>query len=461
MSAPLTICLGKNGDILTLLPLLRKEAVAEPVPLMVSKRYAPLVEGVSYVKPLVFDGEAHELDRAFAEAAKMSSNLRVCQVCGPKELIKRYVLDRNKDVKEGKMLGDSFQKSIWQLCGHWGDFTKGWPLVFDKRSEEREQKLIEKYVWTTEKSRTKAKILLVSTGRQPNVKTDAGHFKLKSLLTLVLDLALKRGWRIIDLDSIVADRFYDLLALYENASMLVATDNAPLHLAYAVPKLPVCALISDKPTLWNGSAWRPNHLFHCRYGDFPERVREMLDVFETMGQHGDPFWSRKIQGPKNVHVWSQYEVTNDNMERHLEASLNWRSRYHRDGNWISCKIDRGAFGRDSESMKMEGGRYPYVKDMLRAAAQRSKDGDTIVITRADTCFSDNPIKAGFSHRIVKSSDGDTFSPWIDLLAFQRNTLDRIGELPDLIMGPDLYWSDVLREWAKVDEVDDLCWRKEQ
>lgn len=464
MTHALTVCLGKTGDLLTLLPILKQESTLQhPSPLMVSRDFASVIEGVSYVSPIVFEGGAHELDRAVAEATKITPQFRVAQVCGDPAMLKRQVLNRRPEIKDGKFLGDSFQKSLWQLCDHWGDFTKGWPLVFDKRSPEREQALIEKHLFVPRRgggfAMTKSRVMLVSTGRQPGVATDAGHFAFKRLLMLLLNKCFNRGWLIVDLDSIVAERFYDLLGLYEKANVLVATDNAPLHLAYACPDLPVCALISDKPTLWNGSAWRPNHIFHCRYGDFAERAEEMIAAIEGLGLAGDHFWAKKIQGRKNVHVWSQYEVNQDNAERHSFAKSNWERRYHKDGNWIDCRIDRGAFGRDTENMKMQGGRYPFLKDVLRAGAQRSSSGDLIVLTRADTCFTDAPIREGWSNRLLKDERGDFHSPWVDYVAVPHSAMERLGELPDLVMGPDLYWSDVLSSWSNVPEISDIVWKQ--
>jgi len=456
-SHPLTVCLGKTGDILTLLPLLLTEATDGHRPsLMVSKRYADVLEGVSYVHPVVFDGEAHEVERAVKLADTMSTNVRPCQVCGPMGEIRKWVLDRNKDVKDGMMLGDSFQKSIWQLCGRWQDFSKGYPLVFDRRSPEREQSLVEKY------STPKKKLILVSTGRQPKQATDDGHFQYKDLLMLLLE-RFKRLYQVVDLDEVVAERFYDLLGLYERATMLIASDNAPLHLAHAVSKMPVCALISDrtadgKPSPWNGSAWRGTHVFHCRYSDFALRAAEMIGVIEAQGFPGDPFFARKTPGPKWVHVWSQYEVNKDTAKRHELAKQTWQARYHNDKSWVSCKIDRGAFGRDSEAFGMEGGRYPFLKDVLRAAALRARPDDMIVVTRADTCFTDVPLRHGWATRTMRSEDGDTYHPSLDLLVFPRATLERVNELPDLVMGPDPNWPQVVREWAGGEEIEGAVWR---
>ncbi len=460
MSAQLTICLGKTGDILTLLPLLQSEATSGPVPLMVSKAYSSVLEGVSYVNPIVFDGDAHEVSRAATEASKLTSSYRFAQVCGPPSEVRKHILDRHPDIKDGVMRGDSFEKSLWDLCGSWGAFGKGLPLVFDRRSPEREKALIDSLI-PKEKSITKKKVCLVSTGRQLGQKPPENGFRWKDLVMLVLDAGLKprHRWQIIDLDNVTAERFYDLLGLYERASLIVATDNAPLHLAYGCPKLPVCALIQDKPTMWCGSAWRPNHIFHCRYSDFPDRAVEMMQCVWGLGMAGDPFWERRAGGNKIVHVWSQYEVDDANRHRHEAAVASWKEAYHRDQCWVNCKIDRGAFGRDSESMKFEGGRYPLLKDVLRAAGHRAKSVDDIVVTRADTCV--NRVQHGYAHRILRSPEGDTHSPWIDMVCFPKTSLERLGELPDLVMGPDPYWAEVLAKWAGVEEIENAVWRVEK
>jgi hypothetical protein len=462
----LPICLGKTGDLITLLPLLKmKAADGPPIPLMVSKDYAAVLEGVSYINPVIFDGGVNEIERAFKEAQKLASKVTFAQVCGPPSELKKCVLDPRPETPSGKFRGSSFQLSLWDCMGHFADFNKGWPLVFDRRNPEREKALKEK--WMTlgeiEKKRNAAKLILVSTGRQPGKKPSPTDFKYKDLLMLVLKLAFRRGYRVIDLDEVVAERIYDLLALYEEAHAIVATDNAPLHLTYAVSKLPVLALCSDKPQLWNGSAWRPSHIWHSRYADFPERVSELVEAIEGINSVSSFPWQRKIEGPKNLHVWSQYEVNDDNRHRHQTAVQSWQSRYQTDGNWISCAVERGALGFDSEHLpggsKFEGGRYPFVKSVLGLAAQRAKPDDTIVLTRAETCLN-GPMAHGYSYRTIRTKNGDRHSPWIDLISFPRRTLDRVGELPDLVMGPDQAWAEVVANWAGVPEVENAVWRAE-
>lgn len=469
MTGSLPICLGKTGDLITLLPLLRMTAKDGPVPLMVSKDYASVLEGVSYVKPIIFDGGVNEIERAYKEAQKMGAKPVVAQVCGPMVEVKKYVLDPRHETPNGRFRGSSFQFSLWDCLGHFSDFNKGWPLVFDRRSPEREEALKEKWLTAGERGGKKncGKLILVSTGRQPGKKPTLNAFKYKELLMLVLKLAFKprgnAGYRILDLDEVVAERIYDLLALYEKAHCLIATDNAPFHLAYGVPNLPICALASDKPSPWNGSAWRPNHIFHSRYSDFPERVAALVGAIESINTSGSVFWQRKTSGPKTLHVWSQYELTEDNKARHQVAVQSWQQRYQEDGNWISCPIERGAIGIDSEHMpngkKLDGGRYPLVKSVLGMAAQRAKPEDTIVLTRAETCFN-GPVPHGYSYRSIRTKEGDTHSPWIDLISFPCGTLERRGELPDLIMGPDQHWAEVVANWAGVQEQSDVCWRAE-
>jgi hypothetical protein len=310
-----------------LLPCLRVMAKDAPIPLMVSKDYASVLEGVSYVKPIIFDGGVNEVERAYREAQKLCPKVVMAQVCGPMAEIKKYVLDPRPETPDGIFRGSSFQLSLWDCLGHFADFNKGWPLVFDRRNPEREKALKEKWLTTgeIEKKRNAAKVILVSTGRQPGRKSLPTDFRYKDLLMLVLKLAFRRGYRVVDLDEVVAERIYDLLALYEEAHCLVATDNAPLHLSYAVPNLPVCGLIGDRPSLWNGSCWRASRISHCRYGDFPERIGDMVGAIEAINSSSSFPWQRKIEGPKTLHVWSQYEVNDDNRHRHQTAVHSFRS----------------------------------------------------------------------------------------------------------------------------------------
>lgn len=271
---------------------------------------------------------------------------------------------------------------------------------------------------------------------------------------------------IVDLSQIKAERIYDLLGLMDKAVCLVAADSAPLHLARA-SNVPVCALINDKPILASGSVWRPNHIFHCRYSDFPHRAMEMLDAIIGIHDYGSWFLPRLLT-PRIVHVWSCYEVTEQNRARHEDARNFWSAAYD-NGHWISCPIEVGAFGRDSKHSSIKDTkRYPFLKDVINAACQRAYDEDVICLTRCDTCFASDltekllgePLPK-WAHRRIESN-GISFHPSVDLFAFTKAWWkEHAHEVPDLILGIDYQWHQILLDILKKHggtEIKDVIYR---
>ena len=79
--------------------------------------------------------------------------------------------------------------------------------------------------------------------------------------------------RIVDLCDVRASRIYDLLGLFERASLLITGDTYALHLATAVPRLPVIALVNDNPFL--ATTPRCNVVLKLKYSEAVERMRDV------------------------------------------------------------------------------------------------------------------------------------------------------------------------------------------
>jgi hypothetical protein len=222
-----------------------------------------------------------------------------------------------------------------------------------------------------------------------------------------------------------AERLYDLLAIYERAALLIAIDSAPLHLAWACRQFPVFALTQDKPSLWHGSSWRPNHLWYCRYHDWPERAVEMLAAIanmETMRITARPF----------VTAWSAY-----NDKTHYKACPQ------------ALPVATGSCGRDSGNQLKDEKRHPFLKDVLRMAMQRATAGDQ-QISLAVPGVNISPkvdviLPPYFAYRIEKNVDGDRFVPIVDLFtATKAWWKDALPEIPDFVLNDDGLWSEGLR-----------------
>lgn len=407
--------LDRLGDVINLLPLLQAEPDTR---LMVLKEYAPLFEGISYSEPIIFDGQFHELGRAVQEAQAITSNVRSVTFTGDPATIKAFTF---QPTGTAHATSSSFAKEVWKIAGRvdlWNEQPK---LVFDRRSVEREVALLDS-VCPIKRGR-KRKLMLIADGGV------SSPFPYRELLVALLRLKFESQYQIVNLSALRAERFYDLLALYERADVLVTTDSAPLHLAHACPDLPVVALVNDKPSLWFGSPWRANHVFHCRYSDFPERAVEMLNAIGQMPVFG------------HVHLWNAYH------DRERRAPLRLPA----------CQAESKVFGRDSHTSKDIGGagfpRAPFLKDMLRMASWRcAESSSVIVLTRPDTRLL-NSLKdiesPCWAHRSSLDNGNLTYHPQPDLFAFTKSFyMEHRKELPDLLCDDGPWWGRVMREWLR-------------
>jgi hypothetical protein len=422
-----------------LLPLCYADAQAgQRSAIMTCAEYAPLFEGCSYVDCIPFNGQPHELPKAYKEARAISSDVVVTQTLGDTETLKK--------MGQEKRFTDSFIKESWSLAGRLKDLQKNIPLVFDRRSPEREQALIESSVggrkYKGKLSLKKSYYLIAPSGH-------SSPFPYRDLLFELIHNrfckntgGMNGGTGLIDLSKLKAERIYDLLPFYEQGHCLIAIDSAPLHLAMAVPRLPVVALVNDRPSYWHGSPWRKNHICTIRYSDFPERCIEMLDAITRINRPGS-FFSGGVPGFKLIHVYSAYQLNGE----HEHALETWDNEYVT-GRWIHTPIERGAMGRDSTVGLKDPVRFPYLKDVLRAASMRAKDDDVIVLTRdhtacrpgiTDKLTQDNPW---YHHR--EMDDDDLHHPSVDLFAFTKKFWLQIrDQVPDLILGRDRNWDSVM------------------
>ena len=419
------IQLGKLGDVLNILPVM-KEIGNKPT-LMVSTKYAPVLDGVSYVNPRVFSGQWHELGKAVNEVVKEKLPFAVTQVCGHPADTLKYVYEPNGT---DKAITDCWQKESYRAAGQWQLWRKQPRLVFDRRSQDREKTLIDKFVG-------KKPVILVSAGGE------SAPFQCKALLMELLKHRFGKKFQILDLEDIVAERFYDLLGLYDLAHCLISADTAHLHLAQA-SDLMVVALSNDKPSYWHGSAWRPQHASFIRYSDFGQRAVEMLDKMEM-------FLSGKyeIQLKDKLHVWSQYDLNSLNINRHLKARESW------DGMTDFC-IQKGSCGRDSSTAPInDKERYPYVRDVLQQVEMLLPKG-LVVLSGPDVTFDKGVDQQGWASRIEVRNGVQTFNPRPDVLAFQIDWWRKVrDQFPDMIMGPDNIWKKTLKDLIRRDGGVDL------
>lgn len=419
--------LGRTGDLCCILPFLKAEAEAGEKPnLIVSSQHVSVMDGVNYVNPVAFEGGIHLIREAFEFARKQFPDVKSLQVVGQADAVGE-VTYRPAGQERAKMT--SFVKEYWKLAGKMSLWDHCLPLVFDRRSPERERQLLERYD-------------LVRSGRKKRLVLVAGRghsspFPFLNLLQHILSVELGSEFRIEQLPE--TERFYDLLALYERAHCLVSVDSAPLHLARACPSLPVMALVADHPIEWNGSAWQPNWHWTCRYHDFPFRAHELGKAIRTC--RSDSPWPE-------IRLWSNVDGTWD------------PDSYHRN----SLPVAPGMCVRNSMNSLKDTKKIPFLRDCLRLAIQRAGPGQNICLHRPHTIIIEPmPVsgKPAFSYRW----ENDGFVPIADLFSAPKAWwLERLADLPDYLLGNDHYWSEglmVLFQKHQAQDITGICHRRKK
>jgi hypothetical protein len=347
------ITLGAYGDIMNTLPLVLNDLQSGNSPsMMVASEFESILDGVSYCNRISRRGHYSESSKAVEEAVARDvfDNIYLVQCYGTN--IDRYT--------------DSYAKESWRLVGKmdlWGKL----PLVFDRRNSFREAGWIPL-------DNSKPLVLVATKGK-------SSPFEQGPDLAMSVALALQDTHTVLNLDLVNCDRIYDLLGLMERASCLIATDSAPLHLSYAVPSLPVIALVTPYPDLWHGSPRRPNHIAYIRYNEYYGRKGDIIELARNPK-------SIVNSQPKLIHVWSEYSRFNAGaVRRHEIARATWMAQYDR-GGWIQCPVEESTMQRNANTVG-EPKPVPFVKDLIEEAALRGDPGDVIVFTNDDTCMAPN------------------------------------------------------------------------
>lgn len=407
----LIVQLSKVGDVLNVLGIARLATkFGKRVGIMTCAEYAPLLDGCSYVDKVIFDGKPWEIEKAVEQAKKLCPAVHVTQVNGPREVVNKFAY---QPAGQTQCVTDSFDRESWKLLGLLDEWGKE-PLVFDQRDEDREELLFEH---AKQQINKKKKIILIAPD------SVSSPFSYRELLMTLVQLKY-RDCRVVNLCDIKADRFYDLLGLYEIAHCLITVDTAHLHLARAVPSLPVMALVQDSPTYWHGTAWRPQHHFHCRYGDFPKRALEMFTAIENLA----------------------YETSKTGFV-HL-----YPGEVRHDCSRIDLAIQPGSIGRDSSLVLNDKEHFPMLRDALLSSLNHVASDAIVYFSRRETKFNlhfdsehKHPEYPFYAYRLHQGQ----FVPAADLFCAPAEFWRKIlPEIPDLVLAPDAYWSRCLVEIFK-------------
>ena len=422
--------LGRHGDLCTLLPVLKHEFDVTGVrpKILVAKDYESLLDGVSYVERIVWP---HSFDRVHEASSFVARRLSGHQ------MINCSVYGAGLHIHPEMW---SFDREIWNKSGCPVSFGR-LPLVFDQRDYEREKKLADSLILDKN-------VPVILTAFSGISSPFHGYEKLHAFLR-------RTDYQIIDISHVRAERPYDLLGLYDRAMGLVATDSFPLHLAAACPKLKTVALITDGPTPWHRSAWRPHHRMRLLYSEAVEKnFPEMLKVLE---REYDPI----IQ-----HVTTYPHAPDGPTAARLKKSMESRaSEMQHSPHWYSRSIDSTPDRRSSEGL-------PYMRDIFEEGLNGSRPDDIVCYTNADVGFVsgitglilDSVRRTGccFAHRWDITQPIPASVPVVtefhvkrahwyagsDLFAFSRSWWTKYGYLfPDMIVARE-GWDMILRNLMK-------------
>lgn len=243
------VMLGKNGDQLSVLPILQHEynLTGEKQTIMVSKQYSSLLQRVSFAKSEVFDGSWQDLKGAIRYAKQHFNGVIVPQTFGKDFPIQHKTA--------------SFQLDQWLRAGYL-DKWDTLPLTLPRPKNAKA--IAKKHL------QGKPTILFGD-------HSQSSPFPHREEFAKLLQHHFSHTHQIIRLSTIQLEHPLDLLALYDAADLLVSIETMHLHLSKAT-STPVIALATDTPTKWHGSANSRRFRFYAHYGEWEHRKTELIQA---------------------------------------------------------------------------------------------------------------------------------------------------------------------------------------
>lgn len=236
------VSLRRNGDIICLLPAMKAMSLlrGRKVRLVVHQDFVPLLDGVSYVEPVVWRGGWEEPLLAAAKHKAVNA-----QVFG-----KGLAPDTIKE---------NFAMLAWKKLGfHW---NRHQPLLFDQRDYEREKRLADSTFKTD-----KPKILVKLHGF-------SSPFPHGKMIHDMIAATYGQSAEIVNLDNVTAHRIYDLIGLMDRAACLVTVDTSAHWLAHA-SRIPLISFVNG----WGFAASPPrgNQIMRVPYQEATQHITTML-----------------------------------------------------------------------------------------------------------------------------------------------------------------------------------------
>ena len=251
------ILLGANGDICSVLPLLRHWSVVHgrPVPLLVSQPYLPMLHACSYVRPMQTAWHYSEL----AEATKTHAMLGNLPIIA-------QAFNSPRPRRMGNFVHEMWANLFWDPLAP-SDGCGKLPLIFDRPNRAEEDQLNRDYDGDID-------IILALDGKSSPLP------QAEALAQSILSVF--RGRNILNLAPIKVKTLASLVALYRRAKVIVTIDTLHYHLSQAAPDTPVIALANDSKDPWLASPAYPNQALRVPYSQFDRLHWAILETISRL-----------------------------------------------------------------------------------------------------------------------------------------------------------------------------------
>lgn len=280
-SPPVFILLGRSGDLIQMIPCFHAifERTGMKPQVIVSREYAGVFDGVSYVKPYpIPDHWWKGISKARQIAESLGGNAVVPQWWNDDPTHTRMINEACKGNFVLQCHGNEwgvdvaawpdYGTSMASRCGFTREEWLSLPLVFDRRSPVREERL-----WARVVGNEARPVILYNFGGI------SSPFTFLPEVTNTMRLKFGRQFRFVDLSKVMAERIYDMLGLYDRARGLLTSDTATLHLAAGSATPYVAFLVNG----WTGSIPKGNCVFNCRYSETPAKLQQVMAILERWG----------------------------------------------------------------------------------------------------------------------------------------------------------------------------------
>lgn len=334
------LLLGRRGDLTALLPALYHKAQQEgrPQELVVSKDYADFLDGVSYVRPIVFPGS---FDRPRRAKAWFGRQVVDCSVYGVDGDNRRECLHFDRDIHHKAGTPHPFGTL---------------PLVFDRRDPAREAQLVA--------AMPKDKPIILVSLSGTSAPFPEPHRFIDKLTRSFPDFT------IFDVSTIPLHRPYDMLAWMEKAYCIISCDSLPLHLS-RVSGVPTIALLTDLNSRWESTAWRSHHRLRLNYREVGNRWIDLVEAVEGA-----------YEAPHGRLVTSTTPNPGPDVVRRLGIARKSRER-EMSLLWLPELVLNDPLPRNATDIG-EQVPLPYIRDLIEQGLANGED--FVAIANADISF---------------------------------------------------------------------------